>query len=138
MIIVDTNVLSALMRLDRESAVRDWLDKQVIDQLRVSAPTIFEIHYGLSALPAGRRRREMEARLADVMADLFSNKVIPLDNEAAQSAGRAHAEHVANARNVDVPDSQIAGVARLLGATIATRNTADFTGLGIPLINPWE
>lgn len=138
MIVVDTNVLSALMKLDRESAVRDWLDKQAIDQLRVSAPTIFEIHYGLSALPAGRRRREMEARLADVMADLFSNKVIPLDNEAAQSAGRAHAEHFANGRNVDVPDSQIAGVARLLGATIATRNTADFTGLGIPLVNPWE
>lgn len=138
MIIVDTNVLSALMRLDRESAVRNWLDKQVIDQLRVSAPTMFEIHYGLSALPVGRRRREMEARLADVIADLFRNKVIPLDNEAAQSAGRAHAEHVAIGRNVDVPNSQIAGVARLLGATIATRNTADFAGLGIPLINPWE
>ncbi|MEQ1718243.1 MAG: type II toxin-antitoxin system VapC family toxin [Hyphomicrobium sp.] len=138
MIVVDTNVVSALMRLDREPAVRAWLDRQPIEKLRVTAPTVFEIHYGLSALPAGRRRREMDARLADVMADVFANKVIPLDNEAARLAGSTHAEHVTNGRNVDVADSQIAGIARLLGAAIATRNTADFTGLGILLVNPWS
>jgi len=138
MILVDTNVLSALMRLDREPAVRVWLDLQRVNQLRVSAPTLFEIHYGLSALPAGRKRREMEARLADVMADLFDNTVVAFDGRAAQSAGRAHAEHIASGRNVAVPDSQIAGVALLLGAAVATRNTDDFKGLGIALINPWD
>ncbi len=138
MILVDTNVLSALMRLDRETAVRTWFDNQDWGQLRVCAPSLFEIHYGLSAMPAGRKRREIKARLADVLADVFGNSVVAFDAFAAQAAGEIHAEHAAKGRNVEVPDSLIAGVARLLGAAIATRNSADFAGLGIPLVNPWD
>ena len=137
MILVDTNVFSALMRLERELEVSAWLDLQARDTLLVSAPTIFEVHHGITRLPEGKRRRELELRYADVMADVFNTSVLPLDARAAELAGRLHAEQIARGRNADVQDSQIAGVALSLGAAVATRDIDDFKGLGIPLINPW-
>jgi predicted nucleic acid-binding protein len=138
MIIVDTNALSALMRIEREPAVARWLDGERAEHLRVSAPSLFEVHYGISSLPAGRKRRELAARLADVLADVFRNSVLPLDLASSAEAGRIHALQVARGRNVEVPDSQIAGIARTMGASVATRNIDDFTGLGIGIINPWD
>ncbi len=138
MIIVDTNVFSAMMRLKAEPQVRIWLDRPETMNLRVSAPTIFEIERGISDRPIGARRRELESHFANVMTGAFANSILPFDGESAALAGRVHSKHKAAGRNVDVPDSLIAGIALLHRAAIATRNTRDFSGLGIPLVNPWE
>ncbi len=138
MIIVDTNVLSAMMRIERETAVRSWLDATDATLLRVTAPTLFEIHSGIARLPAGRRRRNIGQRLEVLLQAVFANLVLPLDHDSAVAAGQADATHRAAGRNVGVADSQIAGIARSLGAAIATRNLRDFAGLGIPVVNPWE
>jgi toxin FitB len=138
MILIDTNVLSALMRIENEPDIKGWLDRQSAENLRVSSPSLFEAHYGLHRLPAGRRRRELESRLTDVLADVFRNRIVPLDMIASMEAGRIHALHIAQGRNVDVPDSQIAGIARTLGASVATRNVDDFAGTGLAIVNPWS
>lgn len=138
MILVDTNVFSALMRIEKEPAVRLWMDGLDVDELRVSAPTIFEIELGIAGLPQGRRRHELEGQFAGVAASIFGNRILALDAETAMSAARIHAAHQAQGRNVAVPDSLIAGIAFGHGAAIATRNVRDFAGLGIPIVNPWE
>lgn len=138
MILVDTNVFSALMRIDKEPTVQAWMDRLDAADLRVSAPTIFEIELGIAGLPPGRRRRELEAQFAGVAASVFANKVLFLDADTAIGAARIHAAQQAKGRNVAIPDSLIAGIAFGHGASIATRNMRDFSGLGIPLVNPWE
>lgn len=138
MIILDTNVCSALMRLKSEPRVCEWLDRSPINDFKITAPTVFEIERGIADLPDGRRRREIEMHFQDVMRDIFLDTVLALDGEAAALAGRIHSIHTSAGRNVEVPDSLIAGIAQAHRSAIATRNTRDFSGLGIPLLNPWE
>lgn len=137
MILVDTNVFSALMRLDQEPLVLNWLDRIDPSKLRVSAITLFETQHGLASLPSGRRRKTLEGKFSHVLIDVFERQVIAFDQAAAISAGHVYAELKSKGRNVSVPDGQIAGLAIFIQATLATRNTKDFSGLGIPLINPW-
>jgi toxin FitB len=138
MILLDTNVISAIMRHEHEHAVVGWLDKQDVADLYIATPSIFEIQYGIAKMPAGRNRRGLEERFRDVLSNLFSGRIVDFCQAEAFAAGEVHAAHISTGRNVEVPDSQIAGVARHFGAAVATRNITDFTGTGLQLINPWN
>jgi predicted nucleic acid-binding protein len=128
-IILDTNVLSALMRSDPDPPVLRWLDLQAAQSVWITSITLFEIRLGLALLPAGRRRKSLEAACDRLLEEDLENRVLPFDNMAAarQQAGRP----------VDIRDTQIAGIAQARRATLATRNVRHFEGLSVPVVNPW-
>lgn len=138
MILLDTNVLSAMMRLDQEPAVQAWLDRQELGELYTTAPTVFEIQFGAESLPQGRRRRELEAIVAEILNSVIEDRVIDFDTQAAEAAAKARASQIKRGINADITDSQIAGIALHHNVPLATRNMRHFSGLAIPLINPWE
>jgi predicted nucleic acid-binding protein len=137
-IILDTNVLSALMRKAPEAAVVDWLDHQPADSVWLSSITVFETRFGLALLPKGRRRNALERAFETVLADDLANRVLDFDAAAAAAAAQLAADRQKAGRTVDLRDTLIAGIALARRATIATRNTKHFEGLDVPVISPWD
>ena len=137
MIILDSNVVSALMRLDREPLVAAWLNKQRPLELFITTVTIFEVQFGLELMPRGKGRTRNEARFSDILDLLVPGRVLNLDQPGAALAATIHLRRGQRKTNVETPDSLIAGIALHLGAAVATRNTKDFKSLRVPLINPW-
>ena len=137
MIILDTNVLSALMQTEPDRAVVRWVDQQPADSVWLTSVTVFETRFGLALLPKGRRRTALERAFDSVLADDLSNRVADFDAIAAAEAARLAAERQRRGRTIDLRDTLIAGIAQARRATIATRNTAHFEGLEVPVVNPW-
>ena len=137
MILFDTNVVSAIMRAEQEPVVINWLRQQQLPLLYIGTPTLFEVQFGIASLPKGRRRTTLEERFRAVLQETFADRILDFSISEALTAGEIHCAHISAGRNVDVPDSMIAGIARHVGATIATRNTKDIAGTGLQLINPW-
>ncbi len=138
MILLDTNVVSAMMRLPQEPRVRAWLETQDEGTLYTCTPGLFEIYFGTLLLPAGRRRQDLEAVLATVIDTIFAKRILDFDAGAAKAAANIRLRQFKSGLNPDITDSQIAGIAVHHNIPIATRNTRDFASLGIPLVNPWE
>ena len=134
MIILDTNVISELMRIRPEPAVVNWLARNGTDSLYTTAITRAEILAGIAVLPEGKRRRELESSAARAFAEGFITKILPFDQEAAP-----HFAAVIAARrgNEKIADAMIAAIARLHGAAVATRDVKDFTDCGIVVRDPW-
>lgn len=137
MILLDTNVLSALMRPDREAGVVAWLDRQRESDLHLTAITVIEARAGVVRLPDGARRRDLGARLAILFEELFRDRILPFDAAAATAAAELGERRRRAGRTVDVHDGFIAGIAISRGATIATRNLRHFADCEIPVIDPW-
>jgi predicted nucleic acid-binding protein len=137
-IILDTNVLSALMRTTPERAVVDWLDHQPSDSIWLTSVTVFEARFGLALLPKGRRRTQLELAFDRVLDEDLSNRVLDFDAPAAVEAARLAAARTRSGRVADLRDTLIAGIAQARRATVATRNTAHFEGLDVPVVNPWS
>lgn len=137
MIILDTNVLSALMRRQPEPAVVRWLDHQPADAVWLTAVTVFEIRSGLALLEAGKRRQALESAFTRMLAEDFSNRVCDVDTASAEAAGTLAAARQRAGRLVDLRDTLIAGIARVRRATIATHNTRHFADLAVPVVDPW-
>ncbi len=137
MILLDTNVVSALMRQAPDSAVVAWLDSLPAESVWLPAITVFEVRFGLELLPAGRRRRALEEAFSRALAEDFQGRVVPFDRAAADAAGAMAAERRRGGRPVDMRDVQLAGIARARKAALATRNVRHFEGLGLSLIDPW-
>jgi toxin FitB len=137
-IVLDTNVLSALMRTKPDALVVDWLDRQPADSIWVTSITVFEARFGLALLPKGKRRRSLERAFERVLTEDFSSRVLSLDEMAAATAGQLAAERQRAGRVVDLRDTLIAGIAQARRATIATRNTRHFEGLDVPVVDPWH
>ena len=137
MLVLDTNVVSELIRPRPYGAVLAWLDSQLSGTLFVTAVTEAEIRTGIAVLPAGKRQRGL-ASAADRLFDvLFSERVLAFDSDAAGTYAAIAAARRAQGRPIAHYDCQIAAIARSRGAAVATRNTADFEGSGIDLVNPW-
>ena len=136
-IVLDTNVVSALMRRAADLKAVDWLDRQPAESLWVSAVTVFEIEFGLRLLAPGRRRSQLEAAFQDALAEDFEGRVLPFDEAAARAAGAIAAERQRAGRTVEFRDVQIAGIVAARRATLATRNRKHFEGLGLTLVDPW-
>jgi predicted nucleic acid-binding protein len=137
-IVLDTNVVSALMRAEPDPVVVAWLDGLPPESLWTTSITVFEIRLGLEVLPTGRRRRQLEEAFAKTLEEDFENRVLPFDQAAAQAAGRIAAERRSAGRTVEIRDVQIAGVVNVRKATLATRNTRHFEGCGLVLVDPWS
>ena len=135
MILLDTNVISEVMRPEPALAVIQWLNSVDSAMLHLSVISIGEIEYGLRCLPEGKRREDLEARFADFVQRAFPMRVLAYDEQAARHYGAIMAERRHQGRPMSAPDGQIAAVARSHDMAVATRNLADFDGLGLDLIN---
>ena len=136
-IVLDTNVVSALMRGGADRVVADWLDRQPAESVWLSAVTVFEIEFGVRRLAAGRRRRQLEIAFQQALAEDFEGRILPFDETAARAAGALAVERERVGRTVEFRDVQIAGIVRARRATLATRNRRHFDGLGLSLVDPW-
>ena len=138
MIILDTNVLSALMRTAPDVAVVNWLDRQPADSVWVTSITVFETRFGLALLPRGRRRSGLESAFDQVLTEDLANRVLDFDSAAAAVAARLAADRQRAGRVADFRDTLIAGIAQARRATLATRNIRHFEGLDVPVVDPWS
>jgi len=137
MILIDTNVISELMRLHPAPAVMEWFGRQQAGALHLSAVGEAELRRGAAILPEGRRRDRLIAEIDAMVAEDFAGRVLPFDSAAAQAFAAIFADRRAAGRPISFPDCQIAATARAYGAAMATRNVADFEGCGVGLVNPW-
>ena len=135
MIILDTNVLSALMRQVPEVPVIAWLDRQPAESVWI---TLFEARLGLALLPKGRRQQVLEAAFAQLLEEDLEYRVLDFDSAAATEAALLAAQRQKAGRSVDMRDTQIAGIALARRATLATRNIRHFQDLNIPIVDPWK
>ena len=137
MIILDTNVLSALMQKEPERAVVSWVDRQPAESVWITSITLFETHLGLALLPGGRRRQALQKAFAELLEQDLENRVLDFDSAAATEAAGLAAERQRAGRPVDMRDTQIAGIALARRATLATRNVRHFADLKAPVVDPW-
>jgi predicted nucleic acid-binding protein len=138
MIILDTNVLSALMQSTPEPIVIAWLDGLPGPSIWTTAITVFEIRMGLALLPAGRRRDGLETAFTRALDEALARRILPFDESAARHAGEVGARRQRDGLNVDLRDTQIAGIALARRAAVATRNVRHFADLGVAVLNPWD
>jgi toxin FitB len=136
-IILDTNVLSALMRTRPDEAVANWLDEQISSSIWTTAITIFEIRAGIAILAAGRKQAELQTDFRRVIDILVQGRVAPFDEAAAEETALLAARRQHEGRPHELRDSMIAGIATAHRATLATRNTRHFGDLPVPVIDPW-
>jgi len=138
MIVLDTNVISELMRANPDPYVIAWVTAQDTLNLTMTTITVAEIMRGVLRLPEGKRRTDLKARFSAFVAEGFSGKLLSFDEKAAVLCGEVSSLRESQGLNADIVDMMIAATARQAGAKLATRNVSDFAGCGIDLINPWE
>uniref|UniRef100_A4XR47 Ribonuclease VapC n=1 Tax=Ectopseudomonas mendocina (strain ymp) TaxID=399739 RepID=A4XR47_ECTM1 len=138
MILLDTNVLSELMRAKPAPQVLEWVDAQPVGDLVITSITVAEILYGIAKMPDGKRKQGL-LDVASVMFDEdFAGNILPFDADAAVHYAEIAAETEAKGQVVDMADAQIAAIGRLHDAVIATRNIRHFETLGVALVDPWS
>jgi len=137
-IVLDTNVVSELLRPAPAPEVLDWLEGQPSTSLFVTTVTHAEIRYGIAILPAGQRRDALHTLASEMLGEDFAGQSLPFDEAAAALFATIAAERRAQGRPISQFDAQIAAITRSRGATLATRNVRDFTGCGVALTNPWN
>ena len=137
MILLDTNVLSALMRQAPDKQVVAWLDKQPRTSIWTTSVTILEVRFGLQILPAGKRRSLLLQAFDTVLADKIGRRVAPFDTAAAQHAGDLMAIRHKKGLPGELRDTMIAGIVLACHATLATRNVRHFADLKVPVVDPW-
>lgn len=136
MILLDTNVLSALMQPAPPTQVVAWLDSQPERSIWTTAITALEIETGILLHPAGKKRKRLEAKFKVLLNDLLGGRVLPFDTHCAFAAAEIAARCHSSGRNIGTRDTQIAGIARVWKAPVATRNVKDFEG-HCDVIDPW-
>lgn len=137
MIVLDTNVLSALMQQQPDPQVVAWLDDQPAESIWLNSITLFEAHYGLALLAQGQRKSLLVQRFEELLQDDLQNRVLIFDINAASHAAQLAADRKARGRPVDMRDTFIAGIALARRATLATRNVRHFDDVSVPVVNPW-
>ena len=138
MIILDTNVVSELMRVAPAVAVTRWMREQAVESIYTTSLSQAEILHGIMLLPAGRRRRAIASAADEMFKVEFGGRVLPFASDAAPHYAQIAAERKRGGRPISQFDAQIAAIARSAGGSIATRNVTDFERCGVRVINPWE
>jgi toxin FitB len=138
MIILDTNVISEVMRVSPDPAVLDWLRAQPLVGLATTTITLAEIRYGLARLRFGRRRRDLETKFNSFVSRGLSDRAFAFDAAAAEAYGDIVVARERAGRRLEGFDGLIAAIAKSRGLAIATRDTPDFADCGIPVVSPWQ
>ena len=138
MILLDTNVLSEVMRPKPNPAVLTWVDSQELTGLWTCTIVVAEVLSGLDLMPAGNRKERLGEKAEQMFSNLFTDRVLNFDQLAARIYGTVLLKRRNRGRPIDEMDALIAATALAHGATLATRNTADFEDCGVELVNPWE
>lgn len=138
MIVLDTNVLSELMRGSPHRAVMGWMATQATADCYITSITEAEILHGILRLPAGSRRRQIEAAAEAMFRESFASRILSFDSTAARAYAQIVIGRVRRGRPISQFDAQIAGICHASSSTLATRNRRDFEHCGIALINPWD
>jgi predicted nucleic acid-binding protein len=136
--VLDTNVISELMRESPDTKVLAWVEGQKALTLAVTTITLAEIGRGLQRMPVGKRREGLEQRFAEFIGRGFRGRVLAFDEDAAGCYGGLAAARERAGLHVDAVDLMIAAIAKNAGAAVVTRNTGDFVGCGIELVDPWS
>jgi toxin FitB len=137
-IIVDTNVVTEVMKASPAAAVVSWLNARDSSALFLTAITVGEIRYGLRTMPRGLRRQRLEEGFERVITEAFTGRVLAFGEEAASHYGEVMGRRKELGRPLSVPEGQIAAIARVHGFAVATRNVRDFLDCGIEIVNPFE
>jgi len=137
MLLLDTNILSAAMASRPSPEVADWMAAQPPDYLFTTSVCQAEILSGIAVLSKGRRREALEMAALAMFREDFAGRILPFGSEAAVIYGELFAARRSAGRPVATADLMIASIARVHGADLVTRNTSDFEGCGLTLINPW-
>jgi toxin FitB len=135
-IILDTNVVSELMRPEPAPGVANWVRDRDRRELRTTATTLAEIRYGIARLPEGRRKQVLLAA-ADEIFSAFADQVLPVDAAAAEQYAVIASSRERAGKSMTGFDALIAAVCRSQGAVLATRDVSDFENTGIEIIDPW-
>ena len=138
MLMLDTNVLSEMMRASPDRNVADWLVRQPSAELFTAAVCQAEILSGIAILPAGRRRAAFEEAAHAMFADDFGGRVLPFDTDAAAAYPKIFVARRQAGRPSGTIDLMVAAIALVRRAHVVTRNVADFEGLGVTIVNPWQ
>ena len=138
MILLDTNILSELMRPAPNVSVERWLAEQPEAAVFISAITEAELRYGLALLPSGKRRSALTAAVEEMLREDFNGRILPFDSAAAVAFAEIAADRRRAGRPISQADAQIAAIARSRGAALATRNESDFDACGLDVVNPWS
>ena len=137
MIILDTNVISALMSIRPDDIVVRWMDKQPDSSIWTSSVTVFEIASGIELLPRGRKRDRLRSEFDRFIEEDIERRVLPFDGLAAETAASLVGSRRRGGRLGELRDTMIAGIAIARRATLATRNIRHFDDLSVPVVNPW-
>lgn len=138
MIVLDTNVLSELIKPEPDAGVLAWTDRQRSAELAITAVTAAELRAGVAIMPGGRRKVRIAQRIEQLIGTTFRDRVLAFDSRSSEQ----YADVVARRRRAGTPisilDAEIAAICRQHSATLATRNGKDFAGVGLDLIDPWS
>jgi predicted nucleic acid-binding protein len=137
LIILDTNVLSELMRDDPDPTVRAWVDGVRTSDQWTTAITALELMEGVRRLPDGQRKSRLAYSLDVILHDEFAGRILPFDLPAAEATATLSVDRLRRGMNVEMRDTQIAGIAVARSATLVTRNVKHFSDLPIEVIDPW-
>lgn len=137
MIILDTNVISALMQQRPDPAVVAWLDDQPAESIWICSITLFESLYGIALLASGQRKIILQERFDRLLHEDLENRVLLFDANAAVHAAQLAAQRKERGQPVDMRDTFIAGIALAKRATLATRNLRHFEDLSVTVVSPW-
>ncbi len=135
--LVDTNVVSVLIRKSSDPAVTRWVADQHLETLYFSAIGEVELRFSVSILPPGQRRNTLLSKIELMLREAFENRVLSFDSEAARRYADIAAARRSAGYGVATADCQVAAIAHSRGMTVATRNIRDFEGTGIKVVNPW-
>ena len=137
MIVLDTNVLSALMRAEPDRAIVRWMNGLAAESMWTTSITLFEVQFGIDVLPDGERKAALQNAFHQAVYVDMQGRILDFDAPAAAAAGTIAARQRALGRPVDMRDTQIAGIIAARRATLATRNIRHFADTGLAVVDPW-
>ena len=137
MIVLDTNVVSEMMRPTPDATAKQWLNAQLTEELWLNSIVVAELLFGVARMPEGAKKQRLTQTSKEIVEQNFADRILSFDLNAAAAYAEISARCMAKGRPIDMADAQIAAICWVQDAQLATRNTKHFEGLGLSLINPW-
>lgn len=138
MFVLDTNVISELMRQRPNATVTDWINGQPSEIIWTTTVSVFEVFHGIELLPDGKRQQTLRSAFEQALKDVFKNRILPFDFAAAAEAAKIAKRRKQAGLASEIRDLQIAGIVASVGGTLVTRNTTDFNESDVTTLNPWD